>query len=164
MYQRSDRNTDATTKMAAVQMAIWASDFEGSPISDCTGQGPDEFLGLPRVTKYAIYRAETVESDPDFVPNPDDTGLVLTQDDEETTVVYVYAFDEEGNYDYCETYVLVQQHVDCGEGGTGTINGIIATEENETVEGVEVSVNGGMSASMTTNTDGTYSFTLLAVW
>jgi len=141
-------------------MAIWASDFEGSPISDCTGQGPEIFLGNPRVTKYAIYRAETVEADPNFVPSPDDTGLVLTQDDEETTVVYVYAFDEEGNYDYCETYVLVQQHVDCGN-DTGTINGVIATEDNETVEGVQVNVNGG-EASITTNADGTYSFNLPA--
>ncbi|WP_367392944.1 proprotein convertase P-domain-containing protein [Lewinella sp. LCG006] len=143
-------------------MAIWASDFEGSPISDCTGQGPELFGGLPRVTKYAIYRAADVEADPNFVPSPDDTGLVLTQDDEATTVVYVYAFDEEGNYDYCETYVLVQQHVDCGpDGGTGTIQGVIATENNETVEGVEVSVNGNV-ATMTTNADGTFSFVLPA--
>jgi hypothetical protein len=142
-------------------MAIWASDFEGSPISDCTGQGPELFGGLPRVTKYAIYRAADVEADPDFVPSPDDTGLVLTQDDEATTVVYVYAFDEEGNYDYCETYVLVQQHVDCGVGGTGTIQGVIATETNETVQGVEVSVNGNV-ATMTTNANGTFSFVLPA--
>ncbi|WP_367391600.1 choice-of-anchor R domain-containing protein [Lewinella sp. LCG006] len=143
-------------------MAIWASDFEGSPISDCTGQGPELFGGLPRVTKYAIYRAADVEADPNFVPSPDDTGLVLTQDDEATTVVYVYAFDEEGNYDYCETYVLVQQHVDCGpDGGTGTIQGVIATENNETVEGVEVSVNGNV-ATMTTNANGTFSFELPA--
>jgi hypothetical protein len=140
-------------------MAIWASDFEGSPISDCTGQGPELFGGLPRVTKYAIYRAADVEADPNFVPSPDDTGLVLTQDDDQSTVVYVYAFDEEGNYDYCETYVLVQQHVDCGA-GTGTLSGVIMTENSETVEGVEVSVNGGAVMSMTTNTDGTYSFDL----
>ncbi|WP_367391734.1 hypothetical protein [Lewinella sp. LCG006] len=140
-------------------MAIWASDFEGSPISDCTGQGPELFGGLPRVTKYAIYRAADVEADPNFVPSPDDTGLVLTQDDDASTVVYVYAFDEDGNYDYCETYVLVQQHVDCGA-GTGTLSGVIATEYNETIEGVEVSVNGGAVMSMTTNTDGTYSFDL----
>ncbi|MEL7249495.1 MAG: hypothetical protein AAFO03_13800, partial [Bacteroidota bacterium] len=141
-------------------MAIWASDFEGSPISDCTGQGPEEFLGLPRVTKYAIYRASTVEADPNFVPSPEDTGLVLTDADDEETLVYVYAFDEEGNYDFCETYVLVQQHTDCGD-GTGTIAGLIATEDNETVEGVEVNVNGG-AFSMITNTDGTYSFDLTA--
>eukprot|EP00903_Cladosiphon_okamuranus_P000214 g214.t1 len=140
-------------------MAIWASDFEGSPIFDCTGQGPaTNPAGQLQVHSYAIYRAADVEADPNFVPSPDDTGLVLTQDDEETTVVYVYAFDEDGNYDYCETYILVQQHVDCGA-GTGTLSGVIMTEESETVEGVQVNVNGG-EASMTTNADGTFSFEL----
>ncbi|WP_367389207.1 T9SS type A sorting domain-containing protein [Lewinella sp. LCG006] len=144
-------------------MAIWAADFEGSPISDCTGQGPELFGGLPRVTKYAIYRAADVEADPDFVPSPDDIGLVLTDADEQTTVVYVYAFDEEGNYDYCETYVLVQLHATCSGDETGTIAGIIMTEGNEAVEGVEVSINGGMTATMTTNTNGTYSFSNLTL-
>jgi hypothetical protein len=143
-------------------MAIWAADFEGSPISDCTGQGPELFNGLPRVTKYAIYRAVDVDADPDFIPSSDDIGLVLTQDDEPTTVVYVYAFDEEGNYDYCETYILVQLHTMCGE-GMGTIAGVIMTEDAEAVEGVEVSINGGMTATMTTNTSGTYSFSNLAL-
>ncbi|MGH1435533.1 MAG: hypothetical protein ACRBG0_13875, partial [Lewinella sp.] len=140
-------------------MAIWASDFEGSPISDCTGQGPELFNGLPRVIKYAIYRAADVEADPDFVPSPDDTGLVLTQDDDENTVVYVYAFDEEGNYDYCETYILVALNDNCGiidEGGM--VNGVIMTEDAETVEGVEVNINGDMNFMIMTNTDGTYSF------
>ncbi|MEZ4985141.1 MAG: dockerin type I domain-containing protein [Saprospiraceae bacterium] len=141
-------------------MAIWASDFEGSPISDCTGQGPDEFLGNPRVTKYAIYRAEDVEAVgvENFVPDADDTGLVLTDDDEPTTVVYVYAFDEEGNYDYCETYVLVQQHPNCGS-TTGVLGGVIMTEEAEAVEGVQVSVNGAM-AQMVTTENGAFSFEL----
>jgi hypothetical protein len=144
-------------------MAIWASDFEGSPIYDCTGQGPETNAdGQLRVTSYAIYRASDVEADTAFVPNPGDTGLILTQADDQNTVVYVYAFDEEGNYDYCETYVLVQMHVDCTD-GQGTIAGVIATENSETVEGVEVSINGGMTATMTTNTSGTYSFNNLAL-
>ena len=140
-------------------MAIWASDFEASPISDCTGQGPGLVQGLPRVTKFAVYRASTVESNPNFVPSPNDTGLVLTDEDEETTIVYVYAFDEEGNYDYCETYVLVQQHTACNPAGTGTIQGVIATDDAETIEGVQVNVNGG-TAQMTTTANGTFQFDL----
>ncbi|MEL7221947.1 MAG: T9SS type A sorting domain-containing protein, partial [Bacteroidota bacterium] len=141
-------------------MAIWANDFEGSPISDCTGQGPEEFLGLPRVTKYAIYRKSTVDNDPNFVPDPADTGLVLTDEDDGTTLVYVYAFDEEGNYGFCETYVLVQG---CEDVQGASIAGIIATENNETVENVEVNLNGDMSMSMTTNQDGSYEFSSLVV-
>jgi hypothetical protein len=144
-------------------MAIWAADFEASPIYDCTGQGPETHpvTGDPRVTKFAIYRAEDVEADPNFVPNPAQTGITLTQDDDETTVVYIYGFDEEGNYDYCETYVLVQEHTTCDPTAGAAIAGVIATEYNETVENVEVSLNGGMSQTMTTSTDGAFMFSNL---
>ncbi|WP_367391124.1 HYR domain-containing protein [Lewinella sp. LCG006] len=143
-------------------MTIWASDFEGSPIYDCTGQGPlTNADGLPRVTKYAIYRAAEVEADPNFVPHPTNTGLVLTEDDDQTTVVYVYAFDEEDNYDYCETYVLVQPHNSCNGPDGATIAGVITTTANETIEGVEVSINGAAQMSMTTGTDGAFNFELL---
>ncbi|MEL6831739.1 MAG: T9SS type A sorting domain-containing protein, partial [Bacteroidota bacterium] len=147
------------TEEGGCAMAIWASDFEGSPIYDCTGQGPEtNAAGQFRVSNYAIYRAADVEADPNFVPSPDDTGLVLVDADDTETLVYIYAFDEEGNYDFCETYVLVQQHSDCGL-TTATAAGIIVTENDEPVQGVAVNVNGG-DASMTTNTDGTFSFEL----
>ncbi|MEL6658281.1 MAG: T9SS type A sorting domain-containing protein, partial [Bacteroidota bacterium] len=66
--------------------------------------------------------------------------------------------DEDGNYDFCETYILVQQHSSCSP-GTGTLSGVIATEESETVEGVQVSINGG-EQTMVTNADGTYFFSV----
>jgi hypothetical protein len=91
---------------------------------------------LLRVTKYAIYRASDVAAAGEgFVPDPENTGLLLTQDDEETTVLWVYAFDEEGNYDYCETYVLVQQHNDCNLVAQAQIAGQITTETNAAVSG-----------------------------
>ena len=138
-------------------MAIWASDFEGSPIYDCTGQGPETHpvSGLPRVTKYAVYRAsEALVAG--FVPDPTHTGVVLTADDGTDVIVYVYAFDEDGNYDYCETYVLIQQHSTCDPSLTGTLAGIIMTENTELVEGVEVNVNNEMT--MVTGNNGAYSF------
>ena len=139
-------------------MAIWAADFEGSPVYDCTGQGPEvNLIGQSRVTSYAIYRLADIEAAPDFEPSPDDTGLTLTHEDEENTVVRIYAFDEEGNYGFCETYVLVQQNQSCHSSMNGVVAGVITTEEGETVEGVEVSVNGG-ELSLVTNVDGTYSF------
>lgn len=143
-------------------MTILASDFEGSPIYDCTGQGAEvNELGQNRVTSYAIYRAITVEDDPDFEPNPDDSELVLTQDDEESTVIFIYAFDEEGNYAFCETYVLVQGNSNCELQSTGTISGIIRTEEDSAVEGVAVSLSGNESTTLSTTADGSYEFTQL---
>jgi hypothetical protein len=143
-------------------MSIWADDFAGSAIYDCTGQGELEANGLRAVNKYAIYRASTVQADPNFVPNPADNGLVLTQADEATTVVYVYAFDEEGNYDYCETYIQVQEHSECGA-VTGTIAGLINTENAAGIEGVEVNVSGNYAQGTVTTEQGMYTFSNLEI-
>ncbi|RME97788.1 MAG: DUF11 domain-containing protein, partial [Bacteroidetes bacterium] len=143
-------------------MATWASDFEASAIYDCTGQGPEVNPDDPtqeRVTSYAIYRQATVENDSTFVPHPTQTGLVLTELDLGQTFVYVYAFDEEGNYDYCTTYIEVEAHEDCGTTGGGNLSGVVVREgDDATVEFVEVTLNGGMTATMTTAADGAYNF------
>jgi hypothetical protein len=141
-------------------MATWASDFEASPIYDCTGQGPELNPSNPaqeRVTKFAIYRQDDVESDPNFVPSPDDTGLVLTEDDLGQTFVYVYGFDEDGNYDYCTTYIEVEAHVDCGGGASGgNLSGLITTEADVTVQDVEVSLSGNITDMEITPVDGSF--------
>jgi hypothetical protein len=117
---------------------------------------------LPRVTKYAIYRAsEALEAG--FVPDPTHTGVVFTDQDDESEVVYVYAFDEDGNYDYCETYVLVELNGACPTEGGGTIAGVIMTEGSESVEGVEVNLSGSTAMSFTTNNNGSFSFSDLAI-
>lgn len=137
-------------------MAIWASDYIGSPVYDCTGEGTAiNEDGQSEVTSYAIYRALEVEADPDFIPSPTDVGLVLNETDEAITVLYVFAFDAEGNYDFCETYVNVAQHSSCGE-ETGTIAGFIATEEDSGIPDVEVSVSGDIPQTVMTNNEGVY--------
>ncbi|PSR13455.1 MAG: hypothetical protein C7N36_07940 [Bacteroidetes bacterium] len=144
-------------------MEIWASDFEGSPIFDCTGQGPETNDGLLRVTQYAIYRASDVAAaGEEFVPDPDNIGLLLTQDDEEFTVVRVYAFDEEGNFDFCETYFSVQQHSDCNLVAQAQIAGQITTETNVAVSGVEVNVSGDQPQLTLTNEEGFYGLSVTA--
>lgn len=121
---------------------ISASMFEGSPISDCTGQGPELFFGKPRVSSYAIYLAQEVDANPNFIPSPADSVLLITQDGEETTVVYIYAFDEEGNSNYCETYVLVQLQ-DCSslQLECRYLRGNISTEGNNGIRDVNIDIN-----------------------
>jgi hypothetical protein len=138
-------------------MSIWANDFEGSAIYDCSGQGEVEENGQFRVNSYAIYRASEVDANPNFIPSQTDDNLVLTDADSPTTAVYVYAFDTEGNYDYCETYVLVQQHSDCNT-VNGTISGLIATETDAAIAGVEVSISGQISQNEVTDQNGSYQF------
>ncbi|SNR39231.1 SprB repeat-containing protein, partial [Maribacter sedimenticola] len=80
---------DATTGL----QTIAATDFIASPITDACGP-----------VTYTISRA-TVD------PNSDvrSSSLILNCDDEETTLIRVWAEDKNGNSDFCETYILVDK-------------------------------------------------------
>lgn len=136
-----DENGDNLPDPGAGMAEIWASDFVASPISDCS-----------EPIKYAINRAGEIN-------DPEQTGLVLTCDDEGTLVVEIWAYDAVGNGDFCETYILVQDNMGvCGD-ASPMAAGAISTEQEEAVEGVEVSLSGEMSDMMMTQADGLYSFT-----
>jgi hypothetical protein len=147
-------------------MAIWASDFIASDVEDCT-----------EPVKYSIHRADDV-ADGTEIPSSDVTGLVLDCNDDETTLIRIYSWDSafnpyavqpDGtiggpNYDYCETYVLVQAWVTCDDGPAGaTVAGAITTEEAEGLEGAEVQLAGGEFLDALTATDGSYEFTDVAL-
>ena len=137
-------------------MAIWAIDFIASPITDCS-----------EPIKYSINRSGDT-------PVQDQTGIVLTCDDDATTFVEIYAWDSafnpyavqpDGtvggpNYDFCETYILVQDNMFdlCGD-GDGSIAGTITTEEDDAIESVEVTLSGSMDQFEITAANGGYTFT-----
>ncbi|MFM9947253.1 MAG: dockerin type I domain-containing protein, partial [Saprospiraceae bacterium] len=100
-------------------------------------------------------------------------GIVLTCDDLGTVIVRIYAWDSafnpyavqpDGtvggpNFDWCETYILVQDNMfNLCDTGQGRIAGLIATEEQEPVAEVEVNLSGLMSGNMNTPLAGTYTF------
>ena len=123
------------------RMAIWASDFIASPITDCSD---------PVV--YSMNRAGEPK-------NIDSTGIVLTCADTGTLVVEIWAWDAAGNSDFCETYINVQDNMgNCGTSSPG-IAGAVETEYESPVEDVTMNLSGQGTASMLTNADGTYSFT-----
>ena len=124
------------------RMGIWASDFIVSASSDCTGP-----------IKYSINRSGDA-------PNVDSTGIMLTCADTGTLVVEIWAYDGAGNSDFCETYILVQDNMNaCGAGPLAVgAAGAIATEMNNAVEEVRVSLSGQASATMMTGSTGAYSF------
>ncbi len=137
-------------------MVLWASDVIASPITDCT----------PGIS-YAIYRAADVEAaggPGTFVPDANDTDIIFTCDDDLNTVIYVYAIDGANNFDFCETYVLVQRNnemTSCEETeGEGMLSGAIVTGESlETIAGVNVALSGSMNSGMVTGNDGQFIFT-----
>jgi hypothetical protein len=137
---------DGTGRMATVN----AVDFVvNNPIDDCSGE----------VNSFRITRANSSLS---AVLAATDLGasLNLTCTDKGQIRVAVVATDAVGNTDYCVTTITVQDNVHpCG--GSAAIAGLIATEENSVVSGVEVSLNG--STSKITAMDGGYFFTGLTL-
>ncbi|MCO6477151.1 MAG: T9SS type A sorting domain-containing protein, partial [Phaeodactylibacter sp.] len=127
------------------RMAIWANDFIVSPMGDCTGP-----------IKYSINRTGDA-------PNVDSTGITLTCADTGTLVVEIWAYDGEGNSDFCETYILVQDNMNICTPGPLSVGaaGAIATEEDNAVEDVQVSLSGQGTASVMTAGNGAYSFSNL---
>ncbi|MCB0632276.1 MAG: T9SS type A sorting domain-containing protein, partial [Lewinella sp.] len=124
--------------------AVWASDFIASPSYDCTGS-----------VTYSINRVgEAVK--------PDQTGLTLTCDDDASLLVEIWAWDGRGNGDFCETYVLVQDNGGNCSGGTGSVAGLIVTEEDNTLQNVSVEMSGGSFQTMKTKVDGYYHFSGLS--
>jgi hypothetical protein len=140
-----DEDGDNLPDPGAGMAEIWASDFVdfSTQAGDCS-----------EPIKYSINRAGE--------PNdPDQTGLVLTCDDEGTLVIEIWAYDAAGNSDFCETYILVQDNMGVCGAAAPMAAGAVNTEDNEPVEDVQVSLSGQASTAMTTQNDGAYVFTNL---
>ncbi len=158
MMPPADADGDGDIDTGAISLSV--NDFIASPITDCSSP-----------IKYSIHRITEV-------PHPGPTSIMLTCDDRPHQVVRIYTWDSafnpyavqpDGtvggpNYDYCETYVLVQDNVfnACGDTPISEIAGIVITEDDEPVEGVQVQLSGAESQSMTTLGDGAYQFSALA--
>ncbi|MEZ4991465.1 MAG: T9SS type A sorting domain-containing protein [Saprospiraceae bacterium] len=135
-----DVDGDGVTDDGAV--TIWASDFIASPSSDCNG-----------VVTYSINRSEG------GIADRDKTSLTLTCNDPPNTPIQIWAYDDAGNSDLCETYVLVQNNiVQCGLTGSGALSGVVAKENSEAVQDVEVNLSGMGLSGVMTDEQGRYSF------
>jgi len=138
---------DGTAGMAVVN----AVDFViNNPIADCSGA----------VSSFEITR---VTSDIEAALAADDlaASLTLDCDDLGQIDVAVVATDAAGNSDYCVTTITVQDNVTPCSGAGAEIAGLITTEENSVVSGVEISLNA--DKSVVTAVDGGYFFSGLAL-
>lgn len=97
------------------------------------------------------YSANILGSDVDA----EQDTLLIPCDGNSIYLVETWVWDEAGHGASCETYVLVQNNYvnDCGMQVT-SVAGVIATEELNTVSGVEVMVGGDIALSQTTGPDG----------
>ena len=143
-------------------MTVWASDFIASPIGDCSGQEDAEVnvgngITQPLVTQFSINRVDSTVDETV-------TGLTVTCDDADNAVeVEVHAWDAAGNNDFCVTSILVQDNNEaCNPDNlTGSIAGLVASENVEPIRGVEVQLSGSQSMMYQTQTNGQYQFSSL---
>jgi hypothetical protein len=156
-------STDLMPVKGGGAMVVWAKDFIASPAYDCYGQGnstdpkdgPNTKDGLKLITKYSVNRVgKPAVKDSTFI-------TVTCADKGKDVPVEVHAWDENGNHDYCVTFVSVGDNnkVCPASAGSETVAGAITTEGNAKVEGVDVSLSGSASSTIKTNTNGSYQFT-----
>jgi len=129
-------------------VTIWASDLDAGSFDNCTAHDHlifsfDEAGLQPSLTLTC-----------DSIPN----GVSFTK------VIRIWVTDEEGNKDYCETFIVLQDNAGnrCPDvaGVNGTIAGKVATESTEPVEHVilEAKSAGQNLPVFKTDVKGTYSF------
>jgi len=112
---------------------VWAADFDAGSFDNCGGV---------QVSLSA---------------DVNDISATYGCDDIGQQAIELWVTDVYGNQDFCTTFVEIQDNmVNCG--GGNLIAGTIATEDGDLAGDVEVNMNGTADASMTTGTDGLYTF------
>jgi len=133
---------------------VWATDLNLNSFDNCTDQSKLD---------YRIW-ADFLGDAPTSYQEVLNLGKVITFSCERvgTNAVRFYVIDEERNWDFAETYVIVQDNMfACGGPNLeGMIAGKIVTPKGENVEAVEVMVNGATQTSMTTSVDGQFQFNM----
>lgn len=137
----------STTVMpSSGSVTIWASDFEsGGSFDNCTAYDDLQFSFAPDVT------IDNITINCSDIPAD---GLVP---------VSIFVTDEAGNFDFCSTFIQVQDPNGVCALPTFTIKGSIETENQETVEEVIVNLtdNNGLSIPVVTGVTGTYEFNII---
>jgi len=156
----------AVELMQTGTIGIWATDLDQGSFDNCTDQSKlketmkiyHKSLGIDAPTGTGLGDAEAagvtslpqvIELGCDYLGNQD---------------VYIYVIDEEGNWDFARTYVLVQDNMGaCGnQGADNMVAGKIVNANGTEVQSVSVAVNGADDKTMTTAADGKYMFMLPA--
>ncbi len=137
---------------------IWASDFDKGSYDSCPEDG------------------NVVVA---FSTNPNDNVFSVSCEDmtgaSDTFDIKMYVIDDEGNYDYCESKLIVQDNHDVcpdvdpgegegegeGEGSSLTLGGHVFTADNQMITGTAVEMTSSNNSEETTidmTVDGSYAF------
>ncbi len=130
-------------------VSVPAVNFNAGSYDNCT---PSSAL------QYRIGRAQG----PNVTAVPTETSLVFTCADLSAPVqVDMWVGDAFGNWDYCTTYIVVQNNMGANcppSGGTASIAGAIRTEVGTNVEKVNVNLTGATVIPVLTGATGAFQF------
>ena len=143
----------ATELMASGMIQVWAKDLDQGSYDNCT---PSHRLDT-RIYHLALGSPPTTLEGVKNLPKQITLNCAYlgVQD------VRIYVIDEEGNSDFCITYVDVQDNMgacDNRESQLAIVEGTIMDWKGNTVEGVQVTV--GNDNAMMTQNNGQYAFDL----
>lgn len=134
------------------QITIWASDFNSKSFDNCTP---------PQRLNYS-FSSDPSDRSRTYTCSQIDNGVSQSFD------VRIYVWDENNNFDYCDTKVIIQDGLGnacpdhlTGGGSTGNLAGNIYNEANSKVENAMVTLNANMPSMPKyemTRPDGQYSF------
>ena len=147
--------------MATGMVDIWAADLNQNSFDNCT-QEQDLRFGLwhPAISGSAPTTAEEVlQLDGNLIFNCSHIG---------TQEVRLYVIDQDGNWDYATTYIIVQDNIGGCQGASSDenevmVSGTIIDWKGNTVEQVDVTsedISQEVMGQMQTQTQGQYSFSL----
>ncbi|MEM6318918.1 MAG: T9SS type A sorting domain-containing protein [Bacteroidota bacterium] len=148
-------NGIAVEIMETGMIQIWATDLNQGSFDNCTDQSK---LDL-RIWHAQLGEAPTTLQGVQALPKV----LTLGCTELGTQNVHIYAIDEAGNYDFAQTYIIVQDNMGACTGQNeagGMVAGRIVDGNGENVQSVAIAVNGADSKNMTTSADGYYQFEL----
>ncbi|MEO1261942.1 MAG: T9SS type A sorting domain-containing protein [Bacteroidota bacterium] len=115
---------------------VWASDLNEGSFDNCPGTLEFSFSSLTT-----------------------DLGRTFTCNDVGQNDVEIWVTDAAGNQDFCETFIIIQANMgQCGGSPLVSTTGVIADEDDETVEGVTVNMTGMSSGTYNTDNDGMFTF------
>ncbi|MEK7255551.1 MAG: T9SS type A sorting domain-containing protein, partial [Bacteroidota bacterium] len=114
----------------------WASDLDDGSSDNCPGD--------------LTFSFSTDVTDQFFDADCEHLGAVL---------VNIFVTDAAGNQSSCQTFILVQDNQLFCPQPFIAMGGEIANEENESIEGVSVSLSGSNSSTAMTGIDGSFQFT-----
>ncbi len=129
--------------MQTGEIEIWSIDLNDGSFDNCTAVGDLEIS---------------------FSDDPSDKSRLFGCDELGQQNVQIWVTDEAGNQDFCNTFVIVEDNMSaCDDPQVVNVGGAISTEEDLSIEDVQVELSGQSSGMAYTDEFGDYNFSSVPI-